>query len=166
MCEQLFAARTIRPGAYPSGHLIWQEAIFTAFDPVEGRKGELARIGAPLPNSWDLSPDGRWIAFGWGGSPSRIRLLSLAGQPPRDISLDGWNNLQCVAWAAGGKSVFATTWASKDPPLLRISLDGEVKLLHNGLFHTENPVPSPDGRYLAFGENTMESNVWVVENLR
>ena len=142
---------------------IQNQVIFTAFDPVEGRKGELARIGAPLPDFWDLSPDGQWIALGWGG---RIRLLSLAGQPPRDISVDGWSNLQCVAWAADGKAVFATAWASKDAPLLRISLDGAVKLLHKGLFHTLNPVPSPDGRYLAFGENTMESNVWVVEDLQ
>lgn len=142
---------------------IQNQAIFTVFDPVEGRKGELARIGAPLPESWDLSPNGQWIALGWSG---RIRLLSLAGRPPRDISVDGWGSLQCVAWAADGKAVFATAWASKDAPLLRISLDGEVTLLHKGLFHTLNPVPSPDGRYLAFGENGIESNVWVVEDLR
>ncbi len=142
------------------------QAIFTAFDPVAGRKGELARFDAPLPDSWDLSPDGQWIALGWGWGGGHIRFLSLAGQPPHDISVDGWSNLQCVAWAADGKAVFATAWASKDPPLLRISLDGEVKLLHKGLFHMENPVPSPDGRYLAFGENTMESNVWVAENLQ
>ena len=106
-------------------------------------------IGAPLPQFWDLSPDGQWIALGWG---DRIRLLSLAGRPPRDISVDGWGWLQCVAWAANGKAVFATAHAPKDPPLLRISLDGEVTLLHKGLFNTENPVPSPDGRYLAFGK--------------
>jgi Tol biopolymer transport system component len=145
---------------------IRNQVIFTAFDPVEGRKGELTRIDAPLPDSWDLSPNGQWIALSWRWGYSRIRLLSLAGQPPRDINVSGWSNLQCVAWAADGKAVFATAWASKDPPLLSISLNGEVTLLHKGLFHVENPVPSPDGRYLAFGENTMESNVWVVPNLR
>lgn len=141
---------------------IQKQAIFTAFDPIEGRKGELTRIEAPLPNSWDISPDGNWLALGSGWRDGRIRLLSLTGQPARDISVDGWSNLQCVAWAADGKAVFATGWASKDPPLLHISLDGQVTLLHKGLFHIENPIPSPDGRYLAFGENTMESNVWVV----
>ncbi len=145
---------------------IQNQVIFTAFDPVEGRKSELARIDAPFPDSWDLSPNGHWIVLGWRWGGSRIRLLSLAGQPPRDISVNGWNNLQCVAWAADGNAVFATAWASKDPPLLRISLNGDVTLLHKGLLHVENPVPSPDGRYIAFGENTMESNVWVVQNLR
>jgi Tol biopolymer transport system component len=142
------------------------QVIFTAFDPIEGRKRELARIGARLPDSWDLSPDGQWIALGWRWGGSSIRLLSVADQPPRDISLNGWSNIQSVAWAADGKAVFATGWASKEPPLLRVSLDGEVRVLHKGLLHLENPVPSPDGRYIAFGENTMESNVWVVQNLR
>ncbi|MCC6389398.1 MAG: PD40 domain-containing protein [Bryobacterales bacterium] len=145
---------------------IQDQAIFTAFDPMEGRKRELARMDAPLPDSWDLSPDGQWIAVGWGMGSNRIRLLSLAGQPPRDISLIGWGNVQCVAWAADGHAVYATAWASKEPPLARISLDGEVTVLYKGLLHTESPVPSPDGRHIAFGENTMESNVWVVENPR
>ncbi len=143
---------------------IQNQVIFTAFDPVEGRKGELARISPPLPDSWDLSPDGEWIALVpfWS---SRVRLLSLAGRPPRDISVSGWTNLQCLAWAADGNALFATAWASKDPPLLRISLTGQVELLHKGLLHVANPVPSPDGRWVAFGENTMESNLWVVRNL-
>lgn len=141
------------------------QVVFTAFDPVEGRKHEVAKIGAPLPELWDLSPNGQWLVLGrmQGGS---IRLLSLAGLPARDIPLNDWKNLQCLAWSSDGTAVFATAWASKDAPLLRISLDGDVRLLRKALFHAENPVPSPDGRYLAFGENTMESNVWVVQNLR
>ncbi len=145
---------------------IQNEIIFTAFDPVDGKKGELARTGLPPPDAWDLSPNGEWIAFVVRFGGDRIRLLSLAGQPPREIPLPGWGNLQSVAWASDGKALFVTAWASKDPPLLHVSLNGEVKLIHKGLFHLENPVPSPDGRSLAFGENMMESNVWVVENLR
>jgi len=30
----------------------------------------------------------------------------------------------------------------------------------------ERLVPSPDGRYLAFGMVTIESNAWMIENLR
>jgi Tol biopolymer transport system component len=144
---------------------IQNQVVFTSFDPIAGRRLELARVDAPVPDFWDLSPDGQWIALGrWG--ISRIQLVSVAGQPPRDISVTGESHMVGLAWAADGKAVFATSWASKDPLLLRISLDGEVSVLHKGLFHLENPVPSPDGRYIAFGENTMESNAWVVQNLR
>ena len=62
--------------------------IFTAFDPVEGRKGELTRTPSAWTekSSWDLSPDGRWIAFG-AREETRvlIRLLPLAGDAPRGI---------------------------------------------------------------------------------
>jgi len=47
-----------------------------------------------------------------------------------------------------------------------VPLDGETRLLYKGGYYVENPVPSPDGRYLAFGEVTLESNAWVIENLR
>ena len=89
----------------------------------------------------------------------------LAGRPPHNISVPGWRIVQGLAWAADGKALFAAAWASKNPPVLRISLTGEVKVVHEGLLHVTNPVPSPDGRSLAFGENTMDSNLWVVRNL-
>ncbi|MBM3745631.1 MAG: hypothetical protein FJW34_07525, partial [Acidobacteria bacterium] len=96
----------------------------------------------------------------------RIQLLPLAGQAPREISAGGWTHLEFAAWAPDGKALFVTGWASNGPPLLRVPLDGETRLLYKGGYYVENPVPSPDGRYLAFGEVTLESNAWVIENLR
>jgi WD40-like Beta Propeller Repeat len=139
------------------------EVIFTAFDPVKGRKQELARVPeSSVSRFWDLSPDGRWIAtYRVGG----ISLISLAGEAPRDIQIEHWQPVT-AAWAPDGKSLFATAWASKNPPVLRVFMDGAVRVLHQGLFHTGGPVASPDGRYLAFTEDAMESNVWVVEQFR
>src|SRR5262249_3903148 len=38
--------------------------VFTAFDPVQGRKNEVARVsGSPTTLFWDLSPDGSRIAY-------------------------------------------------------------------------------------------------------
>ncbi|MEK7406164.1 MAG: hypothetical protein AAB225_13750 [Acidobacteriota bacterium] len=145
------------------------QVVFTAFDPVEGRKGELTRIDGDLssPAFWDLSPDGRWIAFATRAeTSSRIRLLSLVGQGPHEISAGGWTQLQSVAWAADGKALFVTGWASKDPPLLRVSLEGKAQLLYKGHHRLENLVPSPDGRYLAFADMELEGNAWVIENFR
>jgi Tol biopolymer transport system component len=148
----------------------WEnQIIFTAFDPLQGRKGELTRIDVDQsrPAFWDLSNDGRWIAFGTTEETSnRIRLLPLAGQPAREILAGKWTNLTSVAWATDGKALFVTGWASKNPPLLRVSLDGKTQLLYTGRYYLEQPVPSPDGRYLAFGDVSEDSNAWVVESPR
>ena len=90
-------------------------------------------------------------------------MLPLAGQAPREISAGGRTHLEQAAWAPDGKALFVTGWASSGPPLLRVSLDGATHLLYKGRYYIENPVPSPDGRYLAFGEMTFESNAWVIE---
>ncbi len=147
--------------------LVQSQVVFTAFDPVEGRKGELARINVKGDDFWDLSPDGRWIATGQlSGTDGRIRLLPLAGQAPREIFVSDWSFLESVAWAADGKALFVTGFASKGTPLLRVSLDGKAQLLYRGSKYVESLVPSPDGRYLAFSDMTVESNAWVIENLR
>jgi Tol biopolymer transport system component len=148
---------------------IQDHIVFTAFDPATGRKRELTRVGIArsLPAFWDLSPDGRWIAFGTSeDAGGRLRLISLAGESLREISVGEWTNLMSVAWAADGRSLFATAWASRNPPLLHVSLDGKVQLLRTGQYYLENPVPSPDGRLLAFGDVRRIANVWVVDNLR
>ena len=143
-----------------------QRLVFTAFDPLDGRRGQLARVDGAF---WDLSPDGRWIAFGTccdAAAPTRIHLLSLGGEAPREIPIQGWSNLQSVAWAPDGSALFATGWASKGGPLLRVSLDGRAQLLYTAPYYLENPIPSPDGRLLAFGQVFVAGNVWILEKGR
>jgi Tol biopolymer transport system component len=151
------------------GEQAGDQVVFTAFDPIKGRKGEVTRTRSSQTDrsSWDLSPDGRWIAFATREETrARIRLLPLAGQAPREISADGWVFLESVAWAADGKSLFATSYAPDGSSLLHVSLDGNVRVIHKVRFFIENPVPSPDGRYLAFGDITPEGNIWLIDNLR
>jgi Tol biopolymer transport system component len=146
-----------------------EQVVFTAFDPINGRKGEVTRARSAQTDrsSWDLSPNGQWIAFATREETrARIRLLPLAGQAPREISADGWIFLESVAWAADGKSLFATSYAPDGSRLLHVSLDGRVRVIHKVRFFIENPVPSPDGRYLAFGDITPEGNVWFIDNFR
>jgi len=143
---------------------VLDQLVFTAFDPVEGRKGELTRIAAASVDFWDLSPDGQWIALGKSAETNgHIRLVPLAGQAPREISAGDWTHLQSVAWAADGKSLFVSGFASKGGPLLHVSLEGKTLLLYRGNKYTENPSPSPNGRYLAWGEMVEEGNAWVVD---
>jgi hypothetical protein len=145
------------------------QIVFTAFDPVQGRRGVRWRMPVDWSTTvfWDLSPDGQWIAAGEcreaGGS---IRLIPLAGGRPREIPVAGWNNLISVAWAADGAALYLTGWASREPPLLRVSLKGDVRLLHKGAYFIENVIPSPDGRLLAFVETFAEGDAWIVERPR
>jgi len=150
------------------GEQVQNQIVFTAFDPVGGRKGELARVDVDpyTPVFWDLSPDGRWIAFvAREETRGRIRLVSLTGQGMREIPVSGWTHLQYLAWTVDGKALFVSAFASKDPPLLRVSLDGKAQLLYKGHHNLEYPVPSPDGRYLAFADRNLDGNAWVIENL-
>ena len=74
--------------------------------------------------------------------------------------------LESVSWAADGRALFVSGFASKGAPLLRVRLDGNVEFLHKASKYLESPVASPDRRYIAFAENTADSNVFAIDNLR
>jgi Tol biopolymer transport system component len=143
------------------------QLVFLAFDPLQGRKGELARIDVdPLDTFWDLSPDGTRIAFGkcepHGG---HIRILDLANGERTQLTVEGWACFTSAGWSSDGKSLFVTNWASRGGSILRVALNGKTKLLYKALgMSLERPVPSPDGRFLAYGEVTTVSNAWMIEN--
>jgi len=52
-------------------------------------------------------------------------------------------------------SLLYVTLAGKVRPLFRNSVLGSMR----------NPIPSPDGKYLAYAGWTADSNVWILENL-
>lgn len=142
------------------------QVVFSAFDPIQGRKGELARLDVdPSDSFWDLSPDGSRIAFGkFEVNGSRIRILDLAGGEPNVVELRDWDHLTSVGWSADGKSLFATNWSSIAGSILHVTLNGETHLLQRAAGMTlERPLPSPDGRYLAFGDVITTSNAWMIE---
>ncbi len=71
--------------------------------------------------------------------------------------------LSTLSWSADGKSFFATTFALTGSSLFHVTLDGKYRLLYKGAKEVEGARPSPDGRYLAFGDVVSASNVWLVE---
>jgi hypothetical protein len=147
-----------------------RQVIFTAFDAAGDRTRELARIDVDptILTFWDLSPDGKTIAFGKREEDSgRIQLLSLEGAKMREVQAGKSTHLEFVAWAADQRGLFVTGWASKASPLLYIDLDGKTHVLYDkGRYYVESPVPSPDGRYIAFGEVTLQSDAWMIENIQ
>jgi Tol biopolymer transport system component len=143
------------------------QLVFFAFDPLQGRIGELARIDVdPSDAFWDLSPDGTRIAFGkcepHGG---HIRILDLGNGERTQLTVEGWACFTSAGWSSDGKSLFVTNWASRGGSILRVALNGKTKLLYKALgMSLERPVPSPDGRFLAYGEVTTISNAWMIES--
>lgn len=145
------------------------QVVFSAFDPVGGRKSECARVSKnPAAVAWDLSRDGSRLAlveFNLGaGLP--VTVLTLADRSVREIPLKGWFNPMAVAWSRNGKDLFVMNYAVKGSTLLGVDPGGRVRVLHD-LFgkgqYLADPIPSPDGRSLAFAQSTAGSNVWVLE---
>jgi WD40 repeat protein len=140
--------------------------VFSAFDPIQGRKGELARLDVdPSDSFWDLSPDGSRIAFGkFEVNGGHIRILDLSGGEPRILELRDADHLTSVGWGGDGKSLFVTNWSSVAGSILHVALNGETHMLHRAAGMTlERPLPSPDGRYLIYGDVITTSNAWMIE---
>jgi dipeptidyl aminopeptidase/acylaminoacyl peptidase len=149
---------------------VHNEIVFTAFDAIEGRTGELARTRIEPFHAyfWDLSPDGRRIAFGVSEETRGvIRIVPLSTEATRDIAVKGWANLTSVAWAPDGKALFVAGWASKRRPLLRVFLDGRIQVLLRMDDYIESVVPSLDGRRVAFANSKPSGgNVWLIDHFR
>jgi Tol biopolymer transport system component len=74
-----------------------------------------------------LSPDGKILAITKSGE-NRIRLLSLSGEPARELVLKNWNTFSSVDWAADSRGLFVTSnptgWRSS---LLYVDLNGKTR---------------------------------------
>lgn len=159
---------------------VWvEEGLLTLsrLDPVAGKGEELWRIpwGA-LGEEQDtsnvnvrsaLSPDGtRFAMVGHTREPS-IRLTEVLGGATRDLDVEGAPGLsfQDVEWAPDGSGFYVEAESGRASVLLRVDLEGQAYALHeNPTGQILLPRPSPDGRHLAFGEVTAESNVWIIED--
>ncbi|HEV2348284.1 MAG TPA: winged helix-turn-helix domain-containing protein [Terriglobia bacterium] len=147
-----------------------EKLTFFALDPLRGKGPELRSVHfSPNQNIfWDLSPDGLRVAIA-GGSPDEdsFQVVPLHDGPAQMIAVRGWNNVFNVVWAADGKSFFAFTRPQPVPSLLNIDFNGNVHVLwksEGAVAYAQEPVPSPDGRFLAFEGATESANAWMIEN--
>ncbi len=145
--------------------------VFYSLDPLRGKGAKLGQFSHLADwsghSGWSLSPDGKRIAY--VTKQGHIEIMSLDDRIWREISLPAsWQQLQTAAWAADGKSLFVTCWEPDSSDLLQVRLNGRVtRLLHNGRSQWQwvaNPLPSPDGKYLALQVRAWDSNVWMLEN--
>jgi Tol biopolymer transport system component len=142
--------------------------IFTSIDSLSRRGPELSRFDTDpvriLDSHWALSPDGTRLAVLTSKEP-KIHLLSLTGQPPGEIALDGWPSLGYLSWTSNGKSLVVGSHKDHDAVLLSVELEGKINLLweQRGAFGVSG-VPSPDGRHIAIWLWTTNNNIWIADN--
>jgi len=143
-----------------------KQLVFTAVDPQSGRGRELARcdIDPSGDYHWALSPDGTRIALVNAGN-GPLHILSFDGKPSLKINVNGWKNLDSVAWAANGKALYSSSRTQRGSVLLHVDLAGNSQVLWtqdggNGTY----AIPSPDGRHLAIKSWMLDSNIWMMEN--
>jgi eukaryotic-like serine/threonine-protein kinase len=153
-----------------------QQLVFFKLDPIEGKGAEIQRVqfhaDADWTQAWSLSPDGNKIAIADTEMPTaELQILTLADGKVATLALQGWkwenSATRSVAWSADGSHLFSTADAASFRALLSIDLRGNQQLLAEVpggeafLFH---PVPSPDGRYLAYMSRATENNVMMLEH--
>jgi serine/threonine protein kinase len=148
-----------------------RQVVISAFDPVQGRGKELARINLREPGNrygWDLSRDGSRLAFTeFDIREGRIRINPLAGGKAHEVNVKGWNRLWRLFWTADGKGLVVTRVPTSGTMLLHVDLEGRAKVLWEQRL-LAGPwtwgIPSPDGRHLAVLGYGVEGNVWLLEN--
>lgn len=140
------------------------QLILREIDSEKGAGPELARLELdPNESDWfvDLSPDGSRIALMMRPT-GPISLLSLRDKTTSEIQVKHWTSLHAIHWAADGKGLFVGS-GSGPGTLLYVDLLGNAKIL----WQHASPLlstPSPDGRYLAIADHTMDRNLWMIEN--
>jgi Tol biopolymer transport system component/DNA-binding winged helix-turn-helix (wHTH) protein len=144
-----------------------KELVISVFDPDIGKPHEVAKLQRQTADwGWGLSPDGTSIALTFGATSNRIRLLSLSGQPTRELVVKDWSGFTSLDWAADSKGLFvASNPAGLRQSLLYVDLAGNA----HQIWQVDNvwpswAIPSRNGKYVAIPVPTIESNVWMVEN--
>lgn len=137
---------------------------FFALDPFIGKGPELGRIDIEVRKRhyWDLSPNGTHVAVTDSG---RIRILSLSDGRAHDLILQDSRRIvfQGARWFRDEKHLICK---SEGGTLAIVGLDGHSETLWQPPLQPVGMVmPSPDGRYVAFGVASQSVNAWLAENL-
>jgi eukaryotic-like serine/threonine-protein kinase len=158
-------------GVHPCVLSRWEngELIFYSFDPLNGQGNPLGHIkmGMPSDLDWSLSVDGSRVALSSRDQLSgQVRILDFAHAGESQISLpQGWY-ISTVSWSADGSALLVAA-GGKTSFIARIELDGGQSrvLLDRGRHQFVITCrPSPDGRYVAFSQQSADQNAWLLEN--
>jgi Tol biopolymer transport system component len=147
--------------------------VLYELDPLRGRGRELARtVWSPMiAADWDISPDSRFAAIpNHDPRTAIVRVISLdatrAGAAERVVTLNGLKNLNGLVSAANGEGWYAVEKTPLGLVMFYVDAGGahswELLRSSDALW----AVPSPDGRKIAFPQDTPWSNVYLVNGFR
>ena len=134
------------------------------------QSGGQTRLTAPDAPAVDhtprFSPDGKNLAFIRYFSSFRreIFVVPATGGEPRQITFDN-ERIYGLAWGADSQKIFFTSFrAANQLNLWQISLNGgEPQLIPTGGRNLQSVAMSPNGRMIAFVEETEDENIWQIE---
>ena len=147
--------------------------VLYELDPLRGRGRELARtVWSPtIAGDWDISPDSRFAAIPNHDPQTAIaRVISLgatgADAAERVVTFNGLKNLNGLVWAANGEGWYAVEKTPLGLVMSYVDAGGahSWELLRPSSMAWA--VPSPDGRKIAFPQDTPWSNVYLVKGFR
>jgi len=147
------------PGPCIFGQKEQDHLAFYEMDPVRGLGKQVAKT-KEQGRAWSISPDGARIAVDVDGGLEIIELPSGAERTlPNSMKIFG------TSWAPDGKTLYAAAQGA-DYFLVRFDMDGKTRvLLDRGRNQWLSAASlSPNGRYLAFTQQSWDSNAWLLEN--
>ncbi len=144
------------------------QGVYSVLDPLTGRGAAVFRepSGWMFGQDWDISPDGSTlVVYADAGSGLPLHTVSLKTGMMKDIAYRPASRIVAVNWAASGDAFLVSSTEPSDPSendLYYVALSGKAVLLRTARAETWAE-PSPDGRWLAFVDRTLDSNVWLLQ---
>ncbi|RME20255.1 MAG: serine/threonine protein kinase [Deltaproteobacteria bacterium] len=150
----------------PTGRCLFAEPGLSSISLFDvARDGLTALVELPVdglrPYGWDLSPDGRAIAW---RAPEGVRIHDL--ETGRSRALPQTEAVQEVMWTPDGSSLLATAIGVGAQDFALVMVDpraGGVEVLREDFGWMSHLAPSPDGRRLAWTRTTYDIIAWLVE---
>jgi len=152
------------------GEEVEGKQVLTTFDALKGRGGKLPASDYPQFGRGILSPQGRVVEkLKSGPDGLSVRVRSLPKGPVEEFTFKNLTGVyEFSGWSLDGKGMYLYTGAPLRGKSVYAGLNGETRVLwkrgSGPGFWFDYPVPSPNGRYLAFTLGTYESNAWMLEN--